>query len=124
MNNIIDGMNVIEQIPIKTHSELAYIIAGLGFFIAVLSVAVLWVKIISKNKEINFRSKMFKKFLFFYISGLSIAMSSTIQFPWFYVETGRYMYKCELEDNVSANYIWNKFNIINVEDNIWIIEDK
>lgn len=125
MNNIIEGMNVLEQIPIKNYSELSYIIAGLGFFIAILSVAVLWVKTISKNKEINFRNKMFKNFLFFYISGLAIIIFSIIHFPWFYVETGRYTYKCKLDNCVSANYISEHFKIIEVNENgVWTIEEK
>lgn len=39
-------------------------------------------------------------------------------------ETGRYTYEVTLEDNVPAKHISDNFNIINVTDNIWTIEDK
>lgn len=122
MKNIIEGMNVLEQTPIKEYTTLTDIFIGLGTCIAVIAVVVLLFKTKSEYR-IDTKSKLFKGFLFFYVFGL-VMMFFGICFPWFYVETGKYTYKCELEDNVSASYIGDNFNIISVENGIWTIEDK
>lgn len=123
MENIIEGMNVLEQTPIKDYTTLSNIIMWLGISIAILPMLFLMVKTIGTNR-INTKTRMFKGFLFFYILGLFMAIFTVIRFPWFYVETGRYTYKCELKENVSANYIGDHFNVISVEDGVWTIEDK
>lgn len=123
MNNIIKGMDVLKQTPIKDYTTLSYIFAGLGICITIIAIIMLCIKTKSKN-HIDFKSQLFKGFLFFYVLGLGMAVFSGIHFPWFYVETGRYIYECELEDNVSANYISENFNVISVEDGIWTIENK
>ncbi len=123
MENIIEGMNVLESIPIKEYTTLSNIIMWLGILIAILSVIFLMIKSRGNNR-INIKTKVFKGFLFFYIFGLIMAIFTAIRLPWFYVETGRYTYKCELEENVSANYISDNFNVISVEDGVWTIEDK
>lgn len=123
MKNIIEGINVLEQTPIKEYSTLSSILTGLGIFIAIMSIVFLMVKTRGADK-INIKSKMFKGFLFFYVSGIIVVLFSVIRFPWFYVETGRYTYECELEDSVSANYISDNFNIVSIENGVWTIEDK
>lgn len=123
MNNIIEGMTILEQIPIKEYTTLSFSFFGLGIFIAIMACFVLAVKTIPKNK-IDFKSKLFKGFLFFYIFGIVAMLFSIIHFPWFYEETGRYTYKCTLDDNISANYIDSNFDIIDVEDGVWTLKDK
>lgn len=123
MNNIIEGMNVLEQTPIKEYTALSNILVGLGLFVAIVSVAVLMFKTRDTN-TVDIKSKMFKRFLCCYVFGLVLALFSIIHFPCFYTETGRYTYKCELEDGVSANFISENFNIISIEDDIWTIGDK
>lgn len=123
MNNIIEGMKVLEQTPIKEYTTVSDILTGLGIAIAIVSVVFLMIKARGKER-IDIKSKMFKGFLFFYVFGLAMSLFSVIHFPWFYVETGKYTYECELEDNISANYIRDNFNVLSVEDSIWTIEDK
>lgn len=120
---IVEGMNVLEQIPINKYTNLSQILVWSGIGIAIFATIIFFIKTRSQNR-ICFKDKGSKMFLFFYILGLSMAIFCIIRFPWFYVETGRYTYKCTLEDDVKANYISEHFNIISVEDDIWTIEDK
>ena len=123
MKNIIDGMNVLDQTPIKHYTTLSGIITWSCVGLIILAVALLIIKTRSK-KEINFKDRSIKRILFLYLFGIVASIFSVIRFPWFYAETGRYTYKCTLEDDVSANYISNNFNIIGVTDGVWTIEDK
>lgn len=124
MRNIIKGMNVIEQTPIKNCTTLSGVLIALGFCIAIITVVVFRIKTKPDGYTIDFKSKLFKGFLLFYVFGLVLAVFAVMPFPWFQVETGKYTYKCELENDVSANYISDNFNIISVENGVWTIEDK
>lgn len=126
MSNIIEGMNVLEQTPIKEYTTLSNILSVLGIFIAIMSIMSIMILIFKTmdKEKIDIKSIIFKRFLFFYVFGMVIALFSVIRFSWFYIETGRYTYKCELEDYVSANYISDNFNVVSVEDRIWTIKDK
>lgn len=123
MTNIIEGMNVLEQTPIKDYTILSGILIGLGICIAIIATIIFYIKTKPIN-QIRLKDKITKIFLFGYIFGLGLAIFSVIRFPWFYVETGRYTYECTFDDSVSLNSIDEKFNIISVEDGIWTVEDK
>lgn len=123
MENIIKGINVLEQTPIKDYTMLSGILVGIGIGTAMIATIIFFIKTKSQY-SICWKDKCSKIFLIFYIFGLSLVIFAIIRFPWFYVETGRYTYKCILEDDVSANYISDNFNVISVEDGVWKIEDK
>lgn len=123
VTNIIEGMNVLEQTPIKDYTTLSGILVGIGIATAIIATIIFFIKTKSQHR-ICWKDKCSKIFLIFYIFGLSLAIFAVIRFPWFYVETGRYTYECTFEDSVSANYIEEKFNVISVEDGVWTIEDK
>lgn len=123
MKKIIEGMNVLEQTPIKDYTILSGILIGIGIGTAIIATIIFFIK--SKlQHRICWKDKCSKIFLIFYIFGLSLAIFAVMRFPWFYVETGKYTYKCTLENDVSANYIGDNFNVISVEDGVWKIEDK
>lgn len=123
MTNIIEGMNVLEQTPIKDYTTLSDILTWGSIGIAIIATIAFFIKTKTKN-QIRFKDRETKIFLVFCILGLGMAIFSVIRFPWFYVETGRYTYECTFEDSVSANYIEGKFNVISVENGVWTIEDK
>lgn len=123
MKNIIEGMKVLEQTPIKDYTILSGGFIAIGISMAIIATIVLWIKT-KPDHRIDFKSKLFEGFLFFYMFGLFMVVFAVIRFPWFYAETGKYTYECVLEDNVSANYISDNFNILNVEDGVWTIRDK
>lgn len=116
-------MNVLEQTPIKDYTTLSGILIGIGICTAIIAAIIFFIKTKSQHR-ICWKDKCSKIFLIFYIFGLSLAIFAVIRFPWFYVETGKYTYKCTLENDVSANYIGDNFNVISVEDGVWKIEDK
>ena len=119
MNNIIEGMKVLEQTPIKAgNASWFFTMIGVGTLVAILFMIPMCKGLHKKNKKIRTIG------IVGYVFGLLIMISSTIPFPGVYKETGRYTYKCIMEDNVSAKYISDNFNIISVEDNTWTIEDK
>lgn len=122
MEKIIKGINVLEQTSIKEYATISSVFMNLGIGIAIIATIIFFIK--TKGKVIRLKDLGTKIFLFFYILGLAMAIFSVTHFSWLYVETGRYTYKCTLEDNVSANYISNNFNIISVKEGIWTIEDK
>lgn len=122
VTNIIEGMNVLEQTPIKDYTALSNIFMVIGFGIAIVATIIFFIK--TKSKLIRLKDLGTKIFLFFYIFGLGVVLFAMIRFPWFYVETGRYTYECTFDESVSANSIDEKFNILSVEDGIWTVEDK
>lgn len=123
MTNIIEGINILQQTPIKDYTILSNILTWGSIGVAIIATIIFIVK--TKNKkQIRFKDQETKIFLAFYILGLGMAIFSTIRFPWFYVETGRYTYECTFENCVSANSIEEKFNIISVKDGVWTLEDK
>lgn len=123
MEKIIKGINVLEQTQIKNYTMLSGTLIGIGIGTAIIATIIFFIKTKSQHR-ICWKDKCSKIFLIFYIFGLSLAIFAVIRFPWFYVETERYTYKCILEDDVSANYISDNFNVISVEDGVWKIEDK
>lgn len=123
MTNIIEGMNILRQTSIKEYTALSDFFIGFGVSIILIVIIVFCIKTKNKN-QIMFNNRENQIFLFFYILGLAMVLITTIQFPWFYVETGRYTYECTFDDRVSVNSIDEKFNIICVEDGVWTIEDK
>lgn len=123
MTNIIEGINVLEQAPIKDYTILSNILTWGGTGIAIIAAIVFFNKTNSKN-QFKFKDKETKIFLFWYILGLGMSTFSVIRLPWFYAETGRYTYECTFDDSLSVNCIDEKFNVISVEDGIWIVEDK
>lgn len=127
MNNIVEGMNVLEQNAIKCNSSISTITFVIGIIFIILSFIIFCVK----TRDIGFYGyiesddKRLKGLIKGCGIGLIIIIISLFPFPWNKTETGRYTYRCTLEDNVSANYIYDNFNVTNVtEDGIWCIEDR
>lgn len=123
MTNIIEGINILQQTPIKDYTTLSSILTWGSIVIAIIATIIFFIKTKNKN-QIRIKDRETKIFLVFYILGLSMAIFSVTRFPWFYVETGRYTYECTFEDCVSVNRIEEKFNIISVKDGVWTLEDK
>ena len=116
MNNIIEGMTILEQTMNLEISWIAYSIMILGVIIGIVFAWIFAFGGTSKNKKL--RRSGFIGYMF----GIIIMFAPLL--PIFQIETGKYTYKCTLEDNISANYIEEHFNIISVENGIWTITDK
>ena len=113
--NIIDGMEIIDSVPItEPNWVLFWILLLCGVAIAVSSVFV-W---FNKNKP---RKKLGK---IIYVCGIIVMFTCLIPMFALDKETGRYTYECKMTDDVSAKYISDNFNIISVYDDVWTISDK
>ena len=122
MNKIIDGINVLKQIPIKDYTLLARIAFALGITTVIIFL-IIFIKQ-TPEREIYSGDIRLKRLCVGCGIGFTICILSIIHFPWFYAETGRYTYQCKLGNNISANYISDNFNVVSVEDKIWTIKDK
>lgn len=116
MNNIIEGMTILEQTMNKEVDGIAFIVVIIGIIIGIAFSFAISVALVRKNKKL--RTIGFIGYIF----GIIIIFAPVL--PCFHIETGKYTYKCTFEDNISANYIEEHFNIVSVEDGIWTITDK
>lgn len=74
-----------------------------------------------KNKIVKNIGKGFVVYLVcIFALGIFCKVKSTTEL----VHTGRYMYTVIIEDDVSFNYIYENFNLISNENNVWVLEDK
>ena len=115
MTNIIEGMNIINKTAITEPYLLPFWLLLLGGVIVSVRGVYLWWKKNNPKEKLG---------ITFYVVGIIIMFSSVIPMNIINKETGRYTYEVTLEDNVPAKHISDNFNIINVTDNIWTIEDK
>lgn len=118
MNNIIEGMTILEQTMITEMHSSSVVVLIVGVLIAVVSLFPMAIGL--RNSNIKIRNVG----VYGYVLGIILMLSLLIFLPLYQVETGRYKYKCTLEDNVSANYIEEHFDVIDVRDGIWTISDK
>lgn len=120
MEKIIDGIKILEQTPIEEGNiSMFWSLIIIGALIALLFLN----PMCAEKIEINKRKRMIGKIG--YILGLLVIISSLIPMTIMLKETGRYTYKCIiLDDEISAKYISDNFNIVSVENDIWTIEDK
>ena len=75
MTNIIEGMNVLEQTPIKDYTILSNTFVWGGIGIAIIATIIFFIKIKNKN-QIRFKDRETKMFLAFYILGLGMSLFS------------------------------------------------
>lgn len=125
MDQIINGITILEHTQIKEHTTLCIQVGILGFCIAFLSIIVRYIVYKIKHKEdTSFKGVIGKAFLIFYLLGLVILLSASMPFPCFYRATGRYTYKCMIGDDVKAKYIAENFKVVSYEDGVWTLQDK
>lgn len=115
MNNIIEGMVVLEKTPITEPNWVLYWILLLGGAAIAASSVFAW---FNRNKP---RKKLGKTI---YVCGILVMFTCLIPMFALDKETGRYTYECTLEDNIPANYIADNFNVISIENGVWTIQDK
>ena len=124
MENIIKGINILEQIPIKEYTTTSSIVCAIGIFMSLMSLGI-FIKQIASKKFIDIDDIRLKKLSIKVALGSVIIFLSLTPLPIFYAETGRYIYKCKFDDYVSINYISEYFKIIEVDENgVWTIEEK
>lgn len=116
----IEGINIIEQIPIKESTPLSDALFVVGILIAIASFVCFLIMATKKDKV----DKNMRKIVFICLFGLGVMFSSVIHIPCFYAETGKYTYKCTFENNISVNYIEDNFEILSIENGVWTLKEK
>lgn len=106
------GINILSQTAIKDYTLLSKCICITG---AIAAIICLYLFLISEKRKLHAIAA---------IICLSIMAISVIPIKPFYEETGQYKYTCTLSNNVSANYMSETYEIIDIENDIWTIKDK
>ena len=117
-------MNILEKVAITERNSLSDNLLVIGVIIGFIGV--IYLGFSSYNNLIT--QKEYKKFfkaglVLFFVSVFVMAFSS-LPFPFLLQETGKYKYICTFDEDVSANYISENYEIIGVKDGKWILEDK
>lgn len=110
----IDGVRVLSQEVILQDPTFAFIsIMALIFFI------IAWVAISIDN---GFGGWSLVVLVFAIIALIVLLIMAAI--GAFEYDTGRSTYKCIFEDNVSIQEIYENYNVIGQDGEIWILEDR
>lgn len=106
-----EGMAILEQMPVMEMTGLGFIIFECGILLGIAG-------LMSYNK-------LGLKALGIVFTGLCLAVSTQIlqNVPYLYIKTGN-EYKCTFDSNTTINQIEEKFDVLSVEDGVWTIRDK
>lgn len=123
-----NGVNIIETIPIMTNYfllNLAWLILVLYFIIGVFSICKLakrtFENTISLEESNNFISMFVKISLCATIVMFSLLTISCIYKPDY---TGKNQYRVEITDSASFNEVYNNYEILEQDGNVYLIEEK
>lgn len=123
-----NGVNIIETIPIMTNYfllNLAWLILVLYFIIGVFPMFKLakrtFENTISIEESNNFISMFIKVSLGAIIVMFSLLTISCIYKPDY---TGENQYRVEITDSASFNKVYNNYEILEQDGNIYLIEEK
>lgn len=123
-----NGINIIETIPIMTNyflSNLVWLILVLYFIIGVFLMCKLakrtFENTISLEESNNFISMFVKISL-----GAAILMFLSLTIGLIYKPnyTGKNQYRVEITDSASFNEVYNNYEILEQDGNIYLIEEK
>ncbi len=107
---MIDGITILSQESIGVINSLSVKIFLLGVLILIIWKSMHFAEI--KNSNIMF------------VIGIIIIIFSAISSKILpEEETGRYRYKCIIDDSISFNYIVDNYYIVGQDGNHWILED-
>lgn len=108
-----EGITILETIALTEPTICGWIVSFLGIILFVISMfcALLEKKTLSKCVT------------YICIGSIIIIFGSLPIFP-FQKETGKYQYKCEIDKTITIGDIEEQYNIIEIKDSIWTLEDK
>lgn len=111
-----EGITILETIALTEYTTLSYCIAFLGILVYIFSfIRLLFV--VNQEKRL--------KYLISGVIGIILCICSVcIPIYPFTEETGKYQYKCEIDETITIGDIEKQYNIIEIQDSIWTLEDK
>lgn len=123
-----NGVNIIETIPIMTNyfmSNLGWLILVLYFIIGVFLICKFSKKVFNETvtlEESNSFASMFVKISL----GAAILMFLSLTIGLIYKPdyTGENQYHVEISDSASFNEVYNNYEILEQDGNVYLIEEK
>ena len=119
-----EGMEILSKVPITEPATIIYILIIAGSIISFGAIFYLILICSGVIKDKDSSTTCIPNTFKFIFGGITVLILATFLSFFLKVETGRYTYKCTIDDNVSASYISDNFNIISVENGVWTISDK
>lgn len=114
-----EGITILETIALTEYTTLSYCIFFLGTLIYSFSFTRILLFVAGDQKEKK------SKYLICGVIGIILCICSVcIPIYPFKEETGKYQYKCEIDETTTIGDIEEQYNIIEVQDSIWTLEDK
>lgn len=113
---MIEGIKILSQSPIFDY-DYAYGYIVLGGVIGALVVGLL-IGILASDFSVGMASSLIGCIIGGFI-GMAITDANVVK-----TDTGRYEYKVLIEDGVEMKEFYERYNVIEQDGEIWIIEDK
>lgn len=104
-------MTILNQTPVMEVSYIVWILWAVLMFFSIIFNSIGW-----KMKKANWH----RGALLASILALIILVFGTLN----KVPTGKYRYQCTFNDNVSINEIYDSYNVVSHEGELWVVEDK
>lgn len=120
------GIKILSKTPICHYTYLSCVLVCIGLAIMFCSIFFYSQKIKQELKQNKGESvkKYMRHFWICFIMGGIVMISSVFQISPIYKPTGRYQYKCTIDETVSAKWLEDEYEIKSVENGIWILEKR
>lgn len=112
------GIEVLYKEPIMGFNSLSWWFTGIGAVLLILGIILCAINLMIK------RNKMFSKCtLAVIIIGIVFFGGSSLKFP-FFMELDRYKYHCTISDEVYFVEFYEKYEVIERNEDLWVIQEK
>lgn len=108
-----EGITILETIALKESTICGWIVSFLGIIIFIIS---MFCALLEK--------KTLSKCVTYICIGSIITIFGVLPIFPFQKETGKYQYQCKIDETITIGDIEEHYNIIEIQDSIWTLEDK
>lgn len=112
------GIEVLYKEPIMDFNSLSWWLTGIGAVLLILGIILCAVNSMTK------RNKIFSRCTWAgIIIGIVFFVGSCFEFP-FFMEVVDYKYHCTISDDVNFVEFYEKYDVIEQNENLWVIKEK
>ena len=115
---MIEGVTVLSQEAIKESPQWMTAILVIGLLVMVLALVVMFFGALCED------FRMVEKGIVVIFVTVALLLVLAVMVVVIEVPTGRYEYKVIIDDNANFKEIYNRYNIVSQEEQIYIIQDK
>lgn len=123
-----NGVNIIETVPIMTNYfllDLPWLVLALYFILGVRSIYRLSKASIYDSVSIEETNNFLSVFIKISVIAIIIMISSLIISCFYKPDyTGKNQYRVEITDSASFNEVYNNYEILEQDGNVYLIEEK